>query len=384
MSIKPCRILQVSYVMNREGVQNLLMNLYRHLDRDRFQFDFLINPNGGDYEGAFDQEIRDLGGRIFYAPRFSNNPIAYSRYCDRLFSHHPEWAVVHGHFLRSAAFTYMASAKKNGKYVIAHSHNTCDQAGAVKNALIRSMRFPIRFTADYFMACSHAAGRFAFGRNIVSSSRFQVLKNGIDTSAFRCTQARHLKEKSKLGYAEDTPLYGHVGRFNDQKNHIFLLRVFQKIHQLQPAARLILLGDGPNRQMINAEVRSLGLEGYVRMTGNVSDVSAYLKALDVFILPSLYEGLPLAGVEAQAAGAKCLFADTIDKEAQCIHSLEWMSLQDDPEAWAETAIRLDHAAAYNNDREAATDEVCDAGYDIATSVKDICTRYQIGVEAARR
>ena len=378
MAENPQRILQVSYVMEREGVQNLIMNLYRKLDRSQFQFDFLINPNEDQYKGAFDSEIRDLGGRVFHAPRFSDNPFAYKRFCDHLFSSHPEWKVIHGHFLRSAAATYMNSARKHGKYVIAHSHNTQDQGNPLKNIAIRCMRFPVRFSADYYMACSQAAGRFAFGGRIVGSNRFQVLNNGIDATKLCCSNVEHMRAKERLGLDVNTPVYGHVGRYNEQKNHEFLVDVFEKIHHVQPHAKLIMLGDGPDFQTIRRKVEQLGLVENVIMPGSVSDVDVHLKAFDVFVFPSLYEGLPLAGIEAQAAGVYCLFSDTIDEKVMCTPWSKRIALECGAEKWAEEAISMYECASDGAvAREAGADYVRLAGYDINDATRMICERYRM-------
>ena len=245
----PIRILQVMPAMDAGGMETFVMNVYRAIDRDKVQFDFVYHY---DKPCFYDYEIRALGGQIYkLTVRQDNNLPRYLHQLDRLFAEHPEYRIVHGHYSGFGMF-YNAAARRRGVPVrIGHSHNTAYEPNLVgKLDKLMSARFN-RDLTDRF-ACSRKAGEMLFG-----ASPFTVLPNGVDTGAF----ARHDPEararlREHLGVAEDEILLGHVGRFSAQKNHAGLLRIFAAALQRRPNARLLLLGQGP----LEAETRALAQE----------------------------------------------------------------------------------------------------------------------------
>ena len=350
----PIRILQVMPAMDAGGMETFVMNVYRAIDRDKVQFDFVYHY---DKPCFYDYEIRALGGQIYkLTVRQDNNLPRYLHQLDRLFAEHPEYSIVHGHYSGFGMF-YNAAARRRGVPVrIGHSHNTAYEPNLVgKLDKLMSARFN-RDLTDRF-ACSRKAGEMLFG-----ASPFTVLPNGVDTGAF----ARHDPEararlREHLGVAEDEILLGHVGRFSAQKNHAGLLRIFAAALQRRPNARLLLLGQGPLEAETRALAQELGVADRVIFAGVRTNVQVFYHAMDAFLLPSLFEGLPVVLVEAQAAGLPCFVSDTIDRGAAFADGVHFLPLGD-TDAWAAALAGADLAR-----NPAARDQALAAGFDVHTS-----------------
>lgn len=352
----PIRVLQVMPAMDAGGMETFVMNLYRTIDRSQVQFDFLYHY---DKPCFYDGEIESLGGRITkLTVRQDNNLPRYLRALDSFFAAHPEYRILHGHYSGFGMF-YNAAARRRGVPVRAgHSHNTAYEPNLVGRLdRLMSSRFDAALT-DRF-ACSQKAGEMLF-----HGHPFTVLPNGIDTGRFaRHDAARRAALRAALGVAGDEVLFGHVGRFSAQKNHPGLLQIFARIRQALPKARLVLLGGGPQDYVdsIRALAAGLGLEDAVIFAGVQSNVQEYYEAMDAFLLPSLFEGLPVVLVEAQAAGLPCFVADTVDRGAAFARQVSFLPI-DRPDAWAD-AVRQ---APLCRDPGAQAAAVA-AGYDIRTS-----------------
>ena len=354
----PIRVLQVMPAMDAGGMETFVMNVYRTIDREKVQFDFLYHY---DKPCFFDDEIRALGGRIFkLTVRQDNNLPRYLRELRTLFAAHPEWRIIHGHYSGFGMF-YNPAARCAGIPVrCGHSHNTAYEPNLVGRLdKLMSSRFNAGLT-DRF-ACSQKAGEMLFGK-----SPFTVLPNGIDTARFaaRDPQRRALL-RGELGVADNEILFGHVGRFSAQKNHPGLLKIFAAVRARLPKARLVLLGGGEPGYIeeIQNLARSLGLGDSVIFAGVRSNMQGFYDAMDAFLLPSLFEGLPVVLVEAQTAGLPCFVADTVDKGAAFTDRVHFLPLQDEA-AWANTIA----GASLRRDPDARRKAV-EAGYDIHHSAE---------------
>lgn len=356
MTNEPIRILHVIGSMNRGGAETMIMNLYRHIDRTRVQFDFVQNSGP---EAAFDGEILALGGRIYHCPRYrGKNHFQYTAWWKAFFAEHgAQYRAVHGH-IGSTASIYLYQAKKVGIYTIAHSHNTSGRSR--KDLVYQVYAYPTRYIADFFFGCSADAGNSRFGKRLCGRrEKFTVLNNAIETERFAFDPEVRLRLRGELGLS-DKIVIGHIGRFTRQKNHEFLLQVFGQIHRMRSDAVLLLVGDGELRPGIEEQVKAMGLMDSVVFTGGQSDVSGYYQAMDVFAFPSLYEGLGIVAVEAQTAGLPCVISDRVSKECIVTRDLVVVqNLDDTPQQWAEQilsrmgAARTDHCA-----------EVKACGYDV--------------------
>lgn len=352
----PIRVLQIMPAMDAGGMETFVMNVYRAIDRERVQFDFLYHY---DKPCFYDYEIQALGGRITkLTVRQDNNLPRYLHQLDQLFARHTEYRIVHGHYSGFGMF-YNAAARRRGVPVrVGHSHNTAYEPNLIGRLdRVMSARFN-RDLTDRF-ACSRKAGEMLFG-----ASPFTVLPNGVDTDAF----ARHDPEararlREHLGVAPGELLLGHVGRFSAQKNHTGLLRIFAAVRRRRPDARLLLLGTGPLEQETRALADRLGVADRVIFAGVRTNVQAFYHAMDAFLLPSLFEGLPVVLVEAQAAGLPCFVADTIDRGAAFASGVEFLPLED-PEAWADA---LAGASLARN--PLAQTQALAAGFDVRTSAE---------------
>ncbi len=352
----PIRVLQVMPAMDAGGMETFVMNVYRAIDRDLVQFDFLYHY---DKPCLYDYEIQALGGQITkLTVRQDNNLPRYLHQLDAFFAAHPEYRIIHGHYSGFGMF-YNAAARRRGVPVrVGHSHNTAYEPNLVGRLdKLMSSRFNKDLT-DRF-ACSRKAGEMLFG-----SSPFTVLPNGVDTDRFAhpAPDARQ-KLREHLGVREDELLLGHVGRFSAQKNHAGLLRIFAALLPKQPNARLLLLGGGALEGEIKELAKALGVADKVIFAGVRTNVQAFYAAMDAFLLPSLFEGLPVVLVEAQAAGLPCFVSDTVDRGAAFASNVTFLPLKS-PDIWA-------HAIHYSDltRNPNAQQQAMDAGFDIHTSAR---------------
>lgn len=356
---KPIRVLHVIGIMNRGGAETMIMNLYRHIDRSKVQFDFVENSSE---PAIFDEEIISLGGRIYRCPHYNGkNHFTYVKWWNEFFqAHSKEYPIVHGH-LGSTAAIYLAIAKKYGVYTIAHSHNTrtCINLNEVVYAIYA---FPTRYIADQLFSCSRAAGISRYGkRRGGNKEQCQIVNNAIPTEMFSFLAERRKLVRNQLGL-EKRLVVGHIGRFNPQKNHPFLLAIFAALLKKEPNAVLLLVGGGEDMPKMQAKVRELGIADHVRFMGVRSDVADLMQAMDVFAFPSLYEGLPVTMVEVQASGLPCIISDKVPPECILTEGLvDVMPLSAGAEAWADAILekrntpRTDHSA-----------EIAAHGFDITT------------------
>ncbi|GAB1793265.1 glycosyltransferase family 1 protein [Priestia megaterium] len=353
---EPVRVLQVFARMDRGGAETMIMNIYRKVDRKKVQFDFIVHTKD---KCAYDDEIKRLGGKIYYIPRFSaKSVLAYQRAWNNFFKKHTGYKLIHGH-VRSTASIYLYIAKRAGLTTIAHSHSTSSGSG-FSSYIKNIMQYPIRYISNITFACSKQAGCWLFGDKATKKSNFRVINNAIDSEQYVFNQAVRDKVRSEFSLTNKFVI-GHVGRFNYAKNHEFIVDIFKEIHNRNSDAVLMLIGDGELRPLIQKKVNDLGISNSVIFTGVRSDIPDLLQAMDLFLFPSLYEGLPVTLVEAQASGLKCIVSNTITDEVICTDNLvEFMSLKSNATNWAERALKY----SIKDKRKDYQHEIIKAGYDI--------------------
>ncbi len=361
------RVLHSVSNMARAGIETMLMNYYRQIDREQIQFDFLANKP---VPGEYDEEIRSMGGRVFVSPGL--NPLhfpKYRRYVMGLLHDNPEIGIVHAH---NEAMGYYAlkSAKDAGIPVrIAHAHNT---------QIIRDYKYPLKLlckqllpgAATDYWSCGRDAGIYYYGQKRWEAAGF-ILHNAIDVQRFSLkTEKRdRLRQLHGLG---DCFVIGHVGRFNVQKNHTRLLDIFAEIAETVPEARLALIGVGELEQDAKDKASALGISDRVLFLGQMGDVSEWYQAMDCFVLPSLFEGLPVVGIEAQAAGLPCFFSDHVTDEVLLSPAAQRIPLAADNAEWARAILEKRQAGT---DRMQGPDIVRRAGYDIHTEARKLQELY---------
>jgi glycosyltransferase involved in cell wall biosynthesis len=351
------RILHVLGGLNRGGAETMVMNLYRFIDKSKIQFDFIVHTTD---KCDYDDEIHELGGKIYHIPRYTGkNHYLYKKVWRNFFQKHPEYQIIHGH-MRSTASIYLRIAKQYGLTTIAHSHSTSSGTGfsaIVKNLL----QYPIRYIADYLFACSYNAGMWLFGKKACQKDNFFIVNNAIDTKKFIYDKNKREKKRKEFRI-EDKFVVGHVGRFHTSKNHQFIVDIFKEVHDRNSNTVLVLVGDGELRQSIENKVQELGLENSVIFTGVRSDIPEIFQAFDVFVLPSLYEGLGMVAIEAQATGLPCIVADTIPKEAFVTDLIHVLSLKESKNHWVNKILEL--AESSNKKRINTYEQIKLRGYDI--------------------
>ena len=346
------RILQVVTHMERGGLESMIMNYYRHIDREKVQFDFLVHRQE---QAAFDDEIESLGGRIYRLSRLVPWSKNYLAALNRFFDEHSDHKIVHVHQDCLSSVILKVTAQHNVPVRIAHSHNANQD---------RNLKYPIKLWyrrsipqyATNLFACGKDAGDWMF-----SGASYQIINNAIDVAAYSYDPEKCIEMRQKLGL-ENELIVGHVGRFNPQKNHPFLLDIFAVLLKKEPNAVLILVGGGEDMPKIQAKAQALGVAEHVRFLGIRSDVADLMQAMDVFVFPSLYEGLPVTMVEAQAAGLPCIISDKVPPECILTDGLvDALPLSAEPEAWAEKM--LEKREVPRTDRRS---EIAAHGFDITT------------------
>ena len=347
------RVLHIVTYMGRGGLETMIMNYYRHIDRSNVQFDFLVHR---DFEADYDTEILALGGRIFRLPPLNPVSGSYMKALDTFFREHPEYKIVHCHLDCMAGIPLKVARKYDVPVRIAHAHSN-SQTKDKKYLLKLCYKRNIPANATCLFACSHAAGQWMF-----KTDNFQVMNNAIDTGKYAFDPAVRESVRNELVIPDNAPVFGHVGRFMAAKNHSFLIELFSKLPQ---NAYLLLVGDGELREKIECHARTLGVWDRVIFTGVRTDVARMLHAMDVFLFPSLYEGLGIAAIEAQAAGLPCLISDGVPMECRKTTGLVYqLPLSAGAGRWAQKAQEL-----LSIQRQSTTQQLIDSGFDIVKNAR---------------
>ena len=330
---EPIRVAHIIGKWLGGGVEAVVMNYYRHIDRTKIQFDFLCDEDSTNipYE-----EIEQLGGRVILIPPYQK-VFKYQKELIRIFKEN-NYKIVHSHINTLSVFPLRAAKKAGVKVRIAHSHSTTNKKEWKKNLLKQVLRPFSKVYATDYMCCSELAGRWLFGDKAYDSKKVYLLNNAIDLDKFKYNESLRKKKRKELGISDDTLVIGHIGRFIAQKNHTFLIDIFNEVHKKNPSSLLLLIGQGPLKEEMENKVKEFKLNDSVRFLGQRNDVNELYQAFDVFCLPSLYEGLPVVGVEAQASGLLCILSNAMTKETKVLNITKFISLNNTPEEWADNIL----------------------------------------------
>ena len=353
---KPVKVLEMIASLTFGGSQAMIVNLCRKMDRNKVQCDFIIDHPELSGMG---QIIESLGSKIYVMPTFKGTNVKEVKEAwDRFFTEHPDYQILHSHS-RSYASIYLPIAKKHGLKTIIHSHNTSNGKGI--SALAKNiLQYPLRKQADYFFGCSREAGEWLFGKKITEGDRFFVLNNAIDTDRFIFDENIR-NEYREMFHLKDEKVFIQVGRMNEQKNHPFTLEIFSEYLKEDPDAKLFLIGNGSLREMIDNRIAELNLQGKVIILEYREDVNHLLQMADCFLMPSLYEGLSVAAVEAQASGIRCLLSDQCDKNVNITGLCEFLPLEKD--AWVDEMKKELTLRPYTKE------DIIKAGFDVKTTAR---------------
>lgn len=333
MKKEPIRIAQVIGKYVGGGVEAVVMNYYRHIDRSKIQFDFICDDDSTNipYE-----EIESLGGRVILIPPYQKF-FKYHKELKRVLKE-GQYKIVHSHINTLSVFSLWAAKSAKVPIRIAHSHSTTNKKEKKKNLMKQVLKPFSRLFATDYICCSELAGRWLFGHKEYDKGNVMLLYNAIDLDKYAYNEKVRKAKRKELGIKDDTLVIGHIGRFVAQKNHTFLIDIFNEIHKKNSNSVLLLAGQGPLVSEIKEKVKKLSLESSVEFLGQRSDANELYQAFDVFLLPSLYEGLPVVGVEAQASGNLCFLSDDMTKETKVLDSTVFMSLSNTAEEWADNIL----------------------------------------------
>ncbi|RRF88973.1 MAG: glycosyltransferase family 1 protein [Coriobacteriaceae bacterium] len=357
------RVCQFVGNMNGGGVEAVVMNYYRHVDRSKVQFDFIVTENSTIVPR---EQMESLGGRVFMVPAYTHLP-QFLGTCYDLFREHHEWQIVHSHANAMNVFPLKEAVRAGVPVRISHSHSTAGKGETVKNVMKSVLRTQANRYPTHRFACSKLAGEWLFGKGVP----FELMYNAIDLQRFWFSESARTKVRAELGIADSQVVIGHVGRFMPQKNHGFLIDAFAKACQKRDDLILLCVGSGDGMASAESKVVELGLSDKVKFLGQRDDVNELYQAFDAFVLPSLYEGLCLVGIEAQAAGLPCILADTITREVDVTSTCDFLPI-DDADVWADAFC---HICLRSNAERTNINHDDFANYDIVRQGQWLTNRY---------
>lgn len=357
--MEPIRVLQIFTIMNRGGAETMIMNYYRNIDREKVQFDFIVHRQE---RGAYDDEIEMLGGRIYrLLPVHPIYFVAYKKQIRDFFDKHLEYRIIHGNTSELGYFIYKEAYRRKIPVIIAHAH-LASMSLDIKSLFRIYFRLKMKKYITDMFSCGIDAGRFLFGKK--NQGNITILKNAIDKNRFVFNLYIRERLKKDLNI-ENKFIIGHIGRFDKQKNHRFLIEVFSKIYERSNDIRLLLIGKGKNENKIRQLVKKLKLEDSVLFLGTRSDVNEILNTFDLFVFPSLYEGLPVALIEAQANGLKCIISDRISNESILTNDVKVLSLKAGEMKWSNEILSLRGKCKHNDNSQL----IVKKGFDINMNAK---------------
>lgn len=354
------KVLQVIGSLNIGGAENMAMNITRFIDKNIFQCDYLVF---GDEVGQYEEEAVKLGSKVIHIPSPNEGYLNYIRNLKKILISN-KYDVVHAHTLLNNGLTLKVAYKCNIRRRISHSHST--DSGRKENLLYKiykytMKKFILKYATDYF-ACGIEAGEYLYGKNKFKYAG-KIINNGIliENYVFDEKKRRKIRQRLKL---DNQLVIGHIGRITSAKNHSYLIDIFYELSKKEANSKLIIVGDGELRPFVEKKISELGLDKKVILTGMISGVEDILQAIDMFVFPSLYEGFPVALIEAQASGVPCLVSDNISHQVRITDLVTFMSLEDHPNKWAEKIIEL--KAEKRTDR---SQEMIVKGFDVYTTIR---------------
>ncbi|MEC5424031.1 glycosyltransferase family 1 protein [Virgibacillus sp. C22-A2] len=371
---KPIRILQVVGAMNRAGTETMLMNIYRNINHRKIQFDFISYNNK---EADYDHEIERLGGKIIKLRKTTSIRELY-----RAIKIHGPYHAVHAHTLFHCGIATIAALIAGVNIRISHAHTTSDTSDSVARKMyIQLMRLLINGFSTKLLSCSDGAGMYLYGKSVVANTKYSYFPNVIDYTSFLNAPKKEInKFKVEEGLGNGIVI-GHIGRFIEAKNHSFLLDIMKNIVNLNPTIKLLLIGGGDLKGQVEEEAKRLELLDNIRFVGVRENISTILHSMHVFVFPSIYEGLGLVLLEAQASGVPCVVSEAIQPEADVgLGLVTTLSLDDGPTVWADKIIDL------ADKKERNTNEIVNrfeqSGYSLTEGISTLMQIYQSNVGEA--
>ena len=359
----PTRIAHIIGKMWAGGVEAVVFNYYRAIDHNRFQFDFYY-----DEDSTVDppQDLIDMGARFFKLPPYQKLP--QYLHTLRRYLRTGDYTIVHSHLNTISVFPLYAAWREKIPVRIAHNHSVPGGKETGRNALKGMLKHFSKVFANEYCACSEAAGRWLFGDKLYDFGRITVLNNAIDFSKFHVAESLVEQKREELELSDDRFVVGHVGRFTAAKNHHKVISVFAAVKKIEPNAVLLLVGDGEEHDSIVKWIKEYRIEDSVKMTGKVPDPQNYYPLIDVLILPSLFEGVPVTIVETQISGVPCVISDVVNNDVLISNGCAVLSPNASDESWAKTILSSAGTEVVLNDNS--------KNYDIHHAMKDLEEKYE--------
>ena len=356
------------------GVEAVILNYFRNINKSKFVFDFVIDSDSTD--NNFINEIQELGGTIIKCPPYQKLH-KYNKFLYKLFKE-KNYDIVHSNINTLSVFPLRMAAKAGIKIRIAHSHSTSNPKEWKKNLLKNILRPFSKKYANVYFACSELAGRYLFGDKAFDEGKVTIINNAIDIEKFKYNEKIRKRKRNEIAQRnpeakinDNTLIVGNIGRMVAQKNQTFLIDIFYEVHKLNENSILLIIGQGPLKEMLHDKVQRLNLQSHVLFLGQRQDANEIYQAMDVFCLPSLYEGLPVVGVEAQANGLLCELSSSMTKETKILDTTRFTSLNKSAEKWAKIILR-DYK---NYKRKDAEKEMTEKNFNIKVEAEKLEKEY---------
>lgn len=367
---QPIRVLHILHSMNRGGAENAIMNYYRNIERDKIQFDFLVTEQN---HMQFEDEILGMGGRIFRVPLLTmKNPFPYLKSVYAFFKAHPEYKIVHSHTSSKSVFPLGIAKLCDIPVRCSHSHSSMAENGL--SGLIRKALMPfLKITATDMLSCGNQAAIYLYGEKSFNDGNVKIFKNVIETEKFRFNAEKRKEIRTQLGIEDGTILLGHTARFDPVKNHPFDIEILSELKKSGQKTKLLLVGKGTEEEIYTIKQKAQNYNVYndIIFTGVVPNVYDYEQAMDIFLLPSFNEGLPLSIIEAQVSGLPCFTTKyRVSIECSVTNLVTYLPLESGSKVWAESI-----KGAMNKERTDRWVEIANAGYDAKTSAPELQSFY---------
>ena len=355
MKTAPIRVLQIMGIVESGGVEAVIMNYYRHIDKSKVQFDFVMHKGS---KQDYINEVKGMGAKVYEVTPYNRSIVKFTYEIYKIIKE-GKYQIVHSNMNALSGFPLMVAYIAGSEVRILHNHTTDSREEKLRSLVKRVLRPSAKVFANQYWACSKLAGEWMYGKEAVENGKVTILNNAIDLNKYAFNQEKRDRLRKELSI-EDKFVVGHIGRFTKQKNHEFLIDVFAEVAKQKNNAVLLLIGDGSLKNKVKEKVKRLNLNDKVVFLGVRSDVADLYNVMDVFVLPSFYEGLPVVGVECQANGLHFICSDNVTQEVVLSKVVTLLSLEIGVGAWCKEVLKFS-----SKGRIETREELEKSGFDIS-------------------